>query len=235
MVARSRSEIATHRAEYRDDEAGSSKLADRAYGQLEELIVTLKLAPGSTWSEATLCEKIGIGRTPVREALQRLALEQLVEIVPRFGVIVTEILVPEQIMVVEMRRALDPVVATRAARRSSPREKARIAEFRQRLILAGRAGDAEEFLRLHYSMRRFLSNCTRNKFLAASMASIDALSRRFFFVHQTKREHLERAIALHSDVLQAIVMEDEPAALAAANRLVDHVEEFTRAAFDSHY
>lgn len=235
MVARSRSEIATQWAENDEVEAGSVKLADRAYRQLEEMIVTLKLAPGSIWSEATICEKIGIGRTPVREALQRLALEQLVEIVPRFGVIVTEILVPEQIMVVEMRRALDPVVATRAARRSSPREKARIAEFRQRLILVAGTGDAEEFLRLHYSMRRFVSNCTRNKFLAASMASIDALSRRFFFVHQTEPEHLERAVALHSDVLQAIVIEDEPAVLASANRLVDHVEEFTRAAFDSQY
>lgn len=232
-MAQTKKRIARPRDESEWVETGSVKLADQAYRILEEMIVTLKLAPGSTWSEATICSRIGIGRTPVREALQRLALEQLVDIVPRFGVVVTEILVPEQIMVVETRRALDPVIASRASRRASPREKARLAEFGQKLVVAGERGDFEEFLRLHYAMRRFVSHCTRNKFLAGAVAPVDALSRRFFFAHQTQPENLKRAIALHCDILQAIVVEDEPEALAAANKLVDYVEEFTRAAFDN--
>ena len=211
------------------------KLTEKAYHLLEEMIVTLEFAPGSTWSETTICERINIGRTPVREALQRLALDQLVEIVPRYGVVVTEILVPEQIMVVEMRRALDPLIAARAARRSSPRERARINEYRRKLLDVAVRGEIEEYLRLHQAVRRFVASCTRNKFLAGSLGPIDALSRRFFFVHQTGQEDLQRLVDLHSGVLQAIASDNELEAAAAANRLLDHVEEFTRAALDSQY
>jgi DNA-binding GntR family transcriptional regulator len=211
------------------------KLTDKAHTILEEMIVTLKLAPGSTWSEASICDRIEIGRTPVREALQRLALEQLVQIVPRYGVIVTEILVPEQIMVVEARRVLDPLIASRAARRSSPREKLRTGDHRRKLIDLLQMPDAENFLRLHLDLRRFVAACTRNKFLAASLAPVDGLSRRFFFVHQNSPAQIERAVRLHADILQAIATDDEREAAAAANRLLDHEEEFTRAAFDSQY
>ena len=211
------------------------KLTEKAYHLLEEMIVTLEFAPGSTWSETTICERINIGRTPVREALQRLALDQLVEIVPRYGVVVTEILVPEQIMVVEMRRAIDPLIAARAARRSSPRERARINEYRRKLMDTAVRGETEEYLRLHHAVRSFVASCTRNKFLAGSLGPVDALSRRFFFVHQTKPEELTRAVELHCAVLQAIASDNELEASAAANRLLDHVEEFTRAALDSGY
>ena len=211
------------------------KLTEKAYRLLEEMIVTLQFAPGSTWSETTICERIGIGRTPVREALQRLALDQLVEIVPRYGVVVTEILVPEQIMVVEMRRAIDPLIAARAARRSSPRERARINEYRRKMMDTAVNGEIEEYLRLHQAVRGFVASCTRNKFLAGSLGPIDALSRRFFFAYQAERESLTKTVALQSVVLEAIASDNELEAAAAANRLVDYVEEFTRAALDDQY
>ena len=66
-------------------------LTDKAYIQLEEMIVTLQLAPGQVLSESELGEQLEIGRTPIREALQRLAREGLVTILPRKGILVTEI------------------------------------------------------------------------------------------------------------------------------------------------
>ena len=66
-------------------------LSDQARTRLEEMIVSLELPPGSVWSEAELSAQLGIGRTPVREALQRLENEHLVTILPRHGVQVTEI------------------------------------------------------------------------------------------------------------------------------------------------
>jgi DNA-binding GntR family transcriptional regulator len=213
----------------------AASLSEKAHVILEEMIVTLRLPPGSTWSESSLCERIGIGRTPVREALQRLALEQLVQIVPRYGVIVTEILVPEQFMVVEIRRALEPVIASRAARRSSPRERVRIADLRRKLMDVTATADVEDYLRRQLATRRFVVACTRNKFLAASLTTIDALSRRFFFAYQTEPRQLESVARLDADVLQAIVTDNEHEAAAAASRLVDHVEEFTRAAIDSRF
>lgn len=212
------------------------RLTDKAYQILEEMIVTLQLAPGSTWSESALCDRIGIGRTPVREALQRLALEQLVQIVPRYGVIVMEVLIPEQIMVVEMLRVLEPLIASRAARRSSVREKIRIAEYRAKLLDTLKGGDISEYLRLHLVMRKFVSECTRNKFLISSLTSVDALSRRFFYMlHQSQPDELVTTGNLYAEVLHAIATDDEVEASAAAIRLVDRLEDFTRSAFKVQY
>jgi DNA-binding GntR family transcriptional regulator len=213
----------------------SPRLADRAYRILEELIVTLQLSPGSTWSESTICERIEIGRTPVREALQRLALEQLVQIVPRYGVIITEIVFPEQMMVVEMRRVLEPLIASRAARRSNVHEKIRIADYRAKLLETIASGNVLEYLRIHFIIRRYVASCTRNKFLASSLPPIDALSRRFFYAHQSQPEQLEKAGGMHADILHAIATDDEQAAIGAANKLMDHIEQFTREAFKTGY
>src|SRR4051794_13307224 len=78
----------------------ADRLADIAHSKLEELIVTLELSPGSLWSEVMLSERIGIGRTPVREAVQRLAWERLVTIIRRHGIKISEIDVHEQMLVV---------------------------------------------------------------------------------------------------------------------------------------
>ena len=95
------------------------RLADIAHSKLEELIVTLELAPGSLWSEAMLSDRIGIGRTPVREAVQRLAWERLVTIIRRHGIRISDIDPHEQMLVVELRKEFEPLVASRAARRAS--------------------------------------------------------------------------------------------------------------------
>jgi DNA-binding GntR family transcriptional regulator len=79
-------------------------LTDRAYRDLEEMIVTLQLLPGSAVSETALSQRLGIGRTPIREALQRLARERLVTILPRRGIIVSEINVKSQLRLLEVRR-----------------------------------------------------------------------------------------------------------------------------------
>src|SRR5258708_9067329 len=85
-------------------------LTELAYAHLEELIVTLKLAPGRVVSEGELSVLTGIGRTPIREALQRLARERLVSILPRRGIIVTEINVGSQLKLLEVRRELERLI-----------------------------------------------------------------------------------------------------------------------------
>jgi len=82
-------------------------LTDKAYKQLEEMIVTLQLEPGSVLAEADLGQRLHIGRTPIREALHRLAREGLVTILPRKGILVTEINPGKQFLVLELRRELE--------------------------------------------------------------------------------------------------------------------------------
>src|ERR1700743_1330981 len=89
------------------------RLTDIAHSKLEELIVTLELSPGSLWSEAMLSDRIGIGRTPVREAVQRLAWEKLVTIIRRHGIQISDIDPHEQMLGVGLRRELEPRGAAR--------------------------------------------------------------------------------------------------------------------------
>src|SRR5262249_6438376 len=82
--------------------------ADQAYSRIRELIVTLELAPGSLVSERELMERLGVGRTPVREALRALARERLVEVYPRRGMFVSSVDVRDLAGLSEVRNALEP-------------------------------------------------------------------------------------------------------------------------------
>ena len=113
----SRSETTTAKADA--IKARNESLTDRAYKELEELVVTLRLAPGSVLSENALAGELGIGRTPIREALQRLAREGLVVILPRKGILVSEINPRKQLLVLEVRRELERLVARSGALRRS--------------------------------------------------------------------------------------------------------------------
>src|SRR4029078_13308068 len=82
--------------------------ADRAYLAIRGLIVSLELPPGAVIDERELMQQLGLGRTPVREALRQLAQEQLVEVFPRRGMFVTGVDVRDLARISEVRLALDP-------------------------------------------------------------------------------------------------------------------------------
>ncbi len=105
------------------EEAAPRSLTDRAYRALEELIVTLQLDPGEVLSEAALAKQLGIGRTPIREALQRLAREGLVVILPRRGILVSDINVRSQLELLRVRRELERLMSRAAAQRSTLAER----------------------------------------------------------------------------------------------------------------
>ena len=97
---------------------GDVTLTDKAYAQIEELIVTLQLPPGTVLSELVLADRLGIGRTPIREALQRLSRDGLVNILARRGVLVSEIDLRAQLRLLEVRRELERLMARSAAERA---------------------------------------------------------------------------------------------------------------------
>src|SRR3546814_13290711 len=107
-----------------------SILPEQDYTPLEEMIITLQLAPGSAVSEAGLSELLGIGRTPIREALQRLARERLITILPQRGVLVSEINVGTQLRLLEVRRELERLIARRSEERRVGKECVRTCRSR---------------------------------------------------------------------------------------------------------
>lgn len=208
--------------------AAKSSLSEQAFSQLEEMIVTLHLPPGSLWSEAALSETLGIGRTPVREAVQRLAEDHMVVIMRRHGIRIAEINDQEQLLVLETRRELERLIATRAARRASSEEKQALAEMAKALLEAGRAGDVTEMLRHYFVAKKAMARCAGNRFSEQAIAPLHTLSRRFYFMHHKELNDLSVVAQLHADLLGAVATGDEKAAAVASDRQVDYAEDFTK-------
>jgi DNA-binding GntR family transcriptional regulator len=207
--------------------AGSPALADQARVILEERIVTLELPPGSVWSEFQLSEMVGIGRTPVREALQRLQTDHLVRILPRLGAQVTEINVTQQLLVLEVRRVLERLIAENAARRATPEERQQLLRMADTLEGMGDS-DVHKFLRFHYDIKRYIAACARNAFAASAITSAHAMSRRFYFLHYSRAHDLPVAARHHTNVIRAVALGEESRASAASDALMDYVEQLTR-------
>lgn len=204
-------------------------LTERAYNLLEEMIVTLALAPGAILAEQALSAKLGIGRTPIREALQRLAREGLVLVLPRKAIIVTETDPRRQLLVLEVRRELERLLARASAERATDAERRRFGEIADGMEAAAKANDDIAFMRLDRKLNALLAEAAHNEYAARAMRSLNGHSRRFWYLHYKEAADLPRCARLHADEARAVARGNPARAMAAADRLMDYVESFTRA------
>jgi len=202
-------------------------LSKQAYRIIEEMIVTLELAPGTLFTETDLAEQIGIGRTPVREALKQMAIEQLVVSIPRRGIMVTEINITDQLLLLETRRTLDSLIARRAARRATTAERVQLQAFAEALVQAVEAENLAEYIRIDYEFDGLMADIARNPFAETAVTPLHAHSRRFWTAYKAYGDW-SRVAELHVGVMQSVVDGDEEQASAAAETLVDYLDEFTR-------
>ena len=203
-------------------------LTDRAYETLEELIVTLRLAPGEVISETALSDRLDIGRTPVREALQRLAREGLVKILPRKGILVTEINPRSQLLLLEVRRELERLLARTGAVRATRDERVKFREIAEGMRRAERENDELGFMRLDDALNKLTATAAHNEYANRAIGLTHGLSRRFWYMHYKQAADLSLAARLHADLADAIAAADPEAAATACDRLIDYVETFTR-------
>lgn len=204
-------------------------LTDRAYRAIEEQIVTLKLAPGAVISEALLSKRLKIGRTPIREAIQRLARERLMVIMPRRGILVSEVNIQTQLRLLEVRRELERLIARGAARRATEAERTRFAAIAAGMEKAGRGNDETVFMRLDREFNLLGLQAARNEFATGAMVLMQGLSRRFWYIHYKEAADLPLAARLHADIARAIAGADKERAAKASDGLMDYIEAFTRA------
>lgn len=207
----------------------TTTLTQDAYRRLEEMIVTSELAPGEAVSEAILSRRIGIGTTPIREALHRLAREHLVQIMPRRAVVVTPVDVGLQFQVLETRRELDRLLARAAAQRATAAERQVIAELAAAIEEAVAADDLREFLRLDAERARWLANGARNTIAAGIAATLHSVSRRFWFYYLREDRHFAETARLHVAVMMAIAAGDADGAGAASDQLIEYMIAFAKA------
>lgn len=211
------------------DVSTAPSLAQEAYERIEELIVTHKLPPGTPISEAVLSEHLGMSRTPVGEALQRLSQVGLVTILPRRGIIVTDVSAKQQLHLLELRRELDRFIAQRAARRATNEERTRFREAGLAFAQAAKDGDEAAFMRADKVFHTLFGSAARNEFALNAVELMDGLARRFWFAHRRQIGDLPLSGKLHANIAKAIADGDEAAAAQASDKLMDYLEEFTRA------
>jgi len=217
------SKVAKKSKAHEPEPAEAESLTDRAYTLLEEMICTLQLPPGTPVSEAKLSSRLGIGRTPVREAMQRLARERLLLVLPRRGCIVTPIRPEEEVMLIETRRAIETLVMGTAAARASESERRQFGEIAARMKTALRAHDFHAFARLDAEFNRLCIAACRNELAGSMMQVIAPLNRRFWFTHHGRTLSKE-GVEAHIGIALALSRGDAKAALSGIERLLRYVE-----------
>jgi DNA-binding GntR family transcriptional regulator len=176
-----------------------------------------------------LSRRLRIGRTPIREALQRLARERLVTILPRRGIVVSEINVKSQLRLLELRREVERVVARGAARRADKAERGRLRELAERFERCAAKVDETGFMRTDREFNELILEASKNEFAAGAMRLMQSLSRRFWFHHYKEAADMPETAKLHADMARSIAAGDEAGAEAATARLMRMIESFTRA------
>jgi DNA-binding GntR family transcriptional regulator len=194
--------------------------ADRAYLAIRGLIVSLELPPGAVIDERQLMERLGLGRTPVREALRKLAQEQLVEVFPRRGMFVTGVDVRDLARISEVRAALEPEAARLAAERATDEERDALGG------LGDRIKRGADLMTLDESIHRAVYAASHNHLLEKTLGEYYVLALRIWMIALDHAQDLEEAVEAHRDLIQAIAVGNGD---RAADLMRAHVEDFEQA------
>jgi len=197
-------------------------LSDKAYHAIRSLIVSLELAPGAVIDERHLVERLGIGRTPVREALRRLAQERLVEVYPRRGMFVTGVDVRELARLSEVRAVLEPEAARLAAERATEADREALGALEAELDTAG----GERLMDLDERIHRAVYRAAHNDLLEATLEQYYVLALRIWSIALDRAPELEEAVEAHRTLLEAIQAGDGE---RAAETMSAHVQNFEQA------
>jgi DNA-binding GntR family transcriptional regulator len=213
---------------HQPEAAAARSLADQAYFRIRELIVSLELPPGSPISEPALMERLGMGRTPVREALRTLARECLVEVYPRRGMFVSGVDVGDLAGLSEVRAALESHAARLAAERANGDDRAAIAALLSELNGVDGKLDERTLIDLDQRIHRHIYRCTHNPFLEATLDEYYVLTLRIWLLALDRVARLEDAVGEHRELLEAIRDGDPVRAEEAMRRHVTGFEQAIR-------
>jgi len=205
------------------DLTGDESLSERAYRDIRRLIVTLELAPGAVIIEPDLQDQLGMGRTPIREALRRLANEHLVEVYPRRGMFVAALDTRDLAAISELREELEPFAARLAAQRRNDDDIAVIDDLLADIALSLKHPDVRALIELDQHVHHHVYRCSHNEYLQAVLEQHYMHALRIWFLALDKVTHLKQAMIENRDLLLAIKngSPDE-----AASIMSSHVEGF---------
>jgi DNA-binding GntR family transcriptional regulator len=197
--------------------------SELAYRRILERIVSLEMPPGSVVNEARLREELKIGRTPIREALQRLGRENLVRSIPHRGTFVTDVNITDLARITEVRVVLEAHAARLAAEKLSSADREALEGLLD--MLRGSVSDQRELMRLDQLIHRTVYRAARNPFLEATLERYFNLSLRLWYLALDRDVHLREAVDEHAELLEAILGGD---AELAETIMRKHVTGFER-------
>lgn len=197
--------------------------SSNAYRALEHLIVTLKLAPGEQVTEKQLIELAGHGRTPVREAIQKLEWQGLIVVRPRVGLQISQIAPEHHSQIMTVRQQLEPLAAALAATNASTEQRQALVQCAKAMTGAATEGSIDDFLAADKLFDEILEAACPNPFLTAALQPLQTHSRRIWYSTATL-EKMDRSVSLHVGVIRAIKDGDEGAARAAMVALLGYLE-----------
>ncbi|GGC43556.1 transcriptional regulator [Brevibacterium sediminis] len=222
--------------EHQSPVGGRLAKTDVVYRDLREAIESGELVPGQSLPEAYIVERTGASRTPVREALRRLAAEQLVEIAPRRAPVVSRLSLRQARAIFEYRRLLEPAAIKLIVGRlaDEPGLTARFKALREQFAeLVGRPYStefAEEFAKLAKAFDELVIELTPNEFLARGIVDLRPQARRLRRMAHADIARLQESVREHIDMCAAIVDKDAERAMSACQQHLFHVD---RAIFDA--
>jgi DNA-binding GntR family transcriptional regulator len=195
-------------------------LSSRAYAEIRRKIIRLELAPGAVVREEALQAELGIGRTPIREALQRLARDQFVSVIPRRGMFVSSIDVSELSLLFETRAVMEPYAARLACMRGGDHDW----DEMQRVLAdsADAPGDVA-LLDVDRRCHEIIWRAAGNRFLTDTLDVLYAQSDRVWHMYLADVADTRHAVDEHADILDVLRAGDPD---AAAEAVEAHVKSF---------
>lgn len=219
--------------EPRGGEPGGEELslAERAYRAIRDRLVMLEIRPGAPINEDQLAQSLGVGRTPVREALKRLQYERLITTYPRRGTFATDVNITDLAHISEVRQELEPLAAAQAARRATARDRTTLTALRRELEnVDPRRHDADELMHLDLKVHRAIYAATHNPYLEDTLVRHDNLATRIWCLFIDRLPDMAGHVEEHGPLIEAIVAGDPDRAAQLAR---SHVEGFERAIRDA--
>ena len=201
-------------------------LSERAYRHLRDRLIMLDIRPGDPINDGKLAAELGIGRTPVREALKRLESDHLVVSYPRRGTFATIVDITELADVSELRESLEPLAAKRAAKLATPALRAEIRETAA--AIAGMDGDDDPYDLMRYDIKvhRLIYRAAANAHLEDVLIRYDNLATRIWCMVLEKVPSVSSHIAEHVELLEAVADGDSE---RAGKLALEHVTSFEQA------
>lgn len=196
-------------------------LADQAYELLEGKLVTLDLPPGAQVSEGQLIDMTGLGRTPVREAIQRLAQQDMFIVLPRKGLVVTPVSRANMLHILEARKPIERVIIYRASLNAKDDQRSEIAAIARKLTFSHE--NFPDFLKLDQELNSMLDECAANPFATAAVTPLRSHCRRFFYGNSSQMQ-LSEAITAISTMARLIARRDYVSAQKASDAVMAVLE-----------